>query len=542
MTYMITAKNLNDKANTRAQAARVLASYFGEPVDFRLPRLGRQTLIVPPISRAAHGIHTVTISAPTAYDQINETACHRAQATNTQITDEKKQFYPASAPSTIDQLSSIEPIPAIGDESLAEIAGTPGGYMVPDEHPKVRRGKPMTPTQPEKAVGESGCLATVTKNEEKNGVEIRFSSIPPEETRDHLKAHGFRWSKFGKCWYAKQSAEAVAVAERIKEAYDTQAAGETKPAAEVQEVNTAEEHRGEEMTSAQVVTEPNRGDEIPPSVDSEKLPEVILVETEKDDDPGEIIKAVDIKAMVKERDNRLEKHLQAFHFLHDHKINLDYLAHANTRSGYITNEKNVDDIRKRIDRDYWKQLHEKSGLASYMSAKRREELSRQFHTDQNIPEFTPDNINTTFAELIKNAPGEYEEAVCSVFSSLSWDYKTNNPVLFGARIIETYTVQKSYGGRPTASYNDRWDKINDLVRVMRLMDKKPVHEYRAEIRSAAVDSMNWSEWSEFPEHYLDLKPYKNGNLHLRFRRPDLVARMNKIIAERYPHALPASQA
>ena len=46
-------------------------------------------------------------------------------------------------------------------------------------------------------------------NEDKNGVEIYFTSKPSEEVRAALKSNGFRWSKYNKCWYAKQSEKAL---------------------------------------------------------------------------------------------------------------------------------------------------------------------------------------------------------------------------------------------------------------------------------------------------------------------------------------------
>lgn len=49
----------------------------------------------------------------------------------------------------------------------------------------------------------------VELNENKNGVEIYFSNKPSEEVRNNLKSHGFRWSKFNKCWYAKQSEDTL---------------------------------------------------------------------------------------------------------------------------------------------------------------------------------------------------------------------------------------------------------------------------------------------------------------------------------------------
>ena len=38
---------------------------------------------------------------------------------------------------------------------------------------------------------------------------------------------------------------------------------------------------------------------------------------------------------------------------------------------------------------------------------------------------------------------------------------------------------------------------------------------------------------------LDIRTFKNGNGHVTFTRPDLVERMNLIIAKHYPGALPA---
>lgn len=56
---------------------------------------------------------------------------------------------------------------------------------------------------------------TYTLNEEKNGVEIRFSSKPSEEIREQMKAAGFRWSRYSKCWYAKQSDSTISLAKEL---------------------------------------------------------------------------------------------------------------------------------------------------------------------------------------------------------------------------------------------------------------------------------------------------------------------------------------
>ena len=44
-------------------------------------------------------------------------------------------------------------------------------------------------------------------NEEKNGIEIKFDKKPSQEMLENLKLNGFRWSKYKKIWYAKDTEE-----------------------------------------------------------------------------------------------------------------------------------------------------------------------------------------------------------------------------------------------------------------------------------------------------------------------------------------------
>lgn len=56
----------------------------------------------------------------------------------------------------------------------------------------------------------------IVLNQEKNGIEIYFDGKPSEDIRNNLKAHGFRWAKYNKCWYAKQSEETINFANSFK--------------------------------------------------------------------------------------------------------------------------------------------------------------------------------------------------------------------------------------------------------------------------------------------------------------------------------------
>lgn len=47
----------------------------------------------------------------------------------------------------------------------------------------------------------------VTFNQEKNGIELHFTDKPSQEIREQIKMNGFRWSKYQKIWFAKDTDE-----------------------------------------------------------------------------------------------------------------------------------------------------------------------------------------------------------------------------------------------------------------------------------------------------------------------------------------------
>lgn len=49
-------------------------------------------------------------------------------------------------------------------------------------------------------------MPTISRNKEKNGIEIAFTEKPDDLVIVYLKSQGFRWSPFGKVWYKKYNA------------------------------------------------------------------------------------------------------------------------------------------------------------------------------------------------------------------------------------------------------------------------------------------------------------------------------------------------
>lgn len=54
---------------------------------------------------------------------------------------------------------------------------------------------------------ENNIEVTVKFNLEKNGIELYFNDKPSVEIREMLKSNGYRWAKYNKCWYCKDTTE-----------------------------------------------------------------------------------------------------------------------------------------------------------------------------------------------------------------------------------------------------------------------------------------------------------------------------------------------
>lgn len=96
---------------------------------------------------------------------------------------------------------------------------------------------------------------------------------------------------------------------------------------------------------------------------------------------------------------------------------------------------------------------------------------------------------------------------------------------------------------------DRWgfglswewqrDRLADLERMLMILDGKPVPDNRADVTCRLGDHIHENRHSN---HYEDemfaIKYFQKGTAHILFKRPELVDKLNDIIARHYPGALP----
>ncbi|MCN5347127.1 DUF4942 domain-containing protein [Escherichia coli] len=195
-------------------------------------------------------------------------------------------------------------------------------------------------------------------------------------------------------------------------------------------------------------------------------------------------------------------------------------------------------ITRNIDRGIWKDLMQRSGMLSLMDAQAREQWHNSLEKDD-IPAVSEANILSTFEQLHQSKGEVFERGVINVFKGLSWDFKSNSPCKFGKKIIVTGLVKHDRWG---FGLNWGWqrDRLADLERMLVLLDGKPVPDNRTDITCRLSDHIHENRHSN---HYEDeifvIKYFQKGTAHIVFKRPELVDKLNDIIARHYPGALSA---
>lgn len=195
-------------------------------------------------------------------------------------------------------------------------------------------------------------------------------------------------------------------------------------------------------------------------------------------------------------------------------------------------------ITQNIDRSIWKNLMNKSGMLALMDAQAREEWYNSLEKDD-IPAVSEENILSTFEQLHQSKAEVFERGIINVFKGLSWDYKSNSPCKFGKKIIVTGLVKHDRWG---FGLNWGWqrDRLADLERMLMILDEKPVPDNRADVTRRLSDHIHENRHSNcYEDEMFAIKYFQKGTAHISFKRPELVDKLNDIIAKHYPGTLPS---
>jgi len=189
-----------------------------------------------------------------------------------------------------------------------------------------------------------------------------------------------------------------------------------------------------------------------------------------------------------------------------------------------------DEALKAVHRNMWRGIVKKTEIKKILSEKRATELDKLLE-DGKLPEITLDTVTQFLANLRGNAGDYFKEACCEVFDFLRprrSEYKTNTEFEIGDRVILNYMIDCDKWGYVSLNYH-REQKILALDNVFHMLDGKGSPKYPGDaitgiMAAIANHPRSWS--CETP--YFEIKWHKKGSMHIKFKRSDLVKRLNAI--------------
>lgn len=265
---------------------------------------------------------------------------------------------------------------------------------------------------------------------------------------------------------------------------------------------------------------------------------------------GGLLPSISIENLCNQRDAIVERITQARALLLEGKAIFSTMCEGDLeryfrQAGYgsrgevynILAVEGLDHLLQSMDGQAWSYLLNQSGLRTFMDKKALAEW-REAIVNQTTPPLTRENIAATFGGLYEDRQAMVERGMVELFRRLSWDYKTNNPVMLGKRIIVRGVTQ--YGG--DCFCWSTLDELTDLERALRVLDGKRELDKREQCIDVRMRDAGSKHGGTLVTDYFSIRWYgKAGTGHITFTRPDLVERLNQIIAKHHPAALPAGR-
>lgn len=186
-------------------------------------------------------------------------------------------------------------------------------------------------------------------------------------------------------------------------------------------------------------------------------------------------------------------------------------------------------IKAKVKREAWAAILEKMAIMKLLSIHRRDKLEKQLQSGR-LPNLTEDAILSMYEQTGENFLSYLEERCCELYAFLrppNSPYATNSPFGLGEKVILTSMVEVwDNGFRPL---HDRRKWFTALEATMYALDGRGVPEtHYGSLYDAIMEGH-----AEGETEYYKFHCYKNGNLHLQFRRKNLVKKLNVLVGKKW---------
>jgi hypothetical protein len=219
---------------------------------------------------------------------------------------------------------------------------------------------------------------------------------------------------------------------------------------------------------------------------------------------------------------------------------------------FIAGASNPDCIDKfvkiattKMDQSIWRHLVLSTGLGELMDNQARKDFHKA--NDSSPAPATLDNVCATFFTKSAEAPEIFNRGLVNAFSHLAPGYKTNSAFKIGPKVImdRAFDCMTWRGEGGVMHKSLRWnhgmraeDELADVERVLRLLDGKAPVETRYGGIIGVIDAAVQEKKRTAEDEYFSIKWFEKGSMHITFKRLDLIAKANQIIAKHFGEVIP----
>jgi predicted house-cleaning noncanonical NTP pyrophosphatase (MazG superfamily) len=210
-------------------------------------------------------------------------------------------------------------------------------------------------------------------------------------------------------------------------------------------------------------------------------------------------------------------------------------VHLRTAYGRAV-EFNPEEAIARLRLEVWAHLVERLEVRRFLSVRRAEELNRMLDdkSAEKLPDITVENVLAFARGLRSQVNDMLTEAVDEVFEWLrprphtrAGQLKTNTELEVGRKVILGYTVERAWTGKGFRVDYHREQNVRALENVFTALDGKGSITKTHHSRLAdAIGSSGASGRGE--TEYFRFRCFGNRNVHLEFKRLDLLKKFNAI--------------
>lgn len=203
-----------------------------------------------------------------------------------------------------------------------------------------------------------------------------------------------------------------------------------------------------------------------------------------------------------------------------------YCFEVNPRDYCKVGVQAADMVMKTIKTEAWRVLVERMELKRVLSVKRRQELDDQLLKGDKLPDITEENIVAMMQENLASIDSYVKEAIHEVFDFLrpvGSGLKSNSEFELGKRVILPQVVSPGY---IKGSFRVAYRHEPELTALDNVFSVCAGHGTIKTYRGPLSDGISECKDGVGETEYFRFRCCLNGNLHIEFKRPDLVARLN----------------